>query len=148
MQYIKKSHIQVTLTSRKLDFLFMKLKWRNAPIWQSDPAVGVYSGGPSLMPAACSVFEMPPICSTRDPGTFLLSLGVSEPRGWICQATGLNPLVNTGISWGTVLQKPSAGLHLRAPPLAWLCCFQQIWNWINGKTYSCMSRISYLRAVW
>jgi hypothetical protein len=93
-----KSHARVTLTSWKFDFLFLKSKWRNASIGQSDAAVGLYSGGPSLMPAACSMFEMPPICSTRDPGTFLLSLGVSEPRGWICHATGLNPLVNTGIS--------------------------------------------------
>jgi hypothetical protein len=61
--------------------VWLSLKWksRRVSIGQCATAESLVSGGLFLMPAACSMFQMPPICSTRDPGTFLLNPGVREP---------------------------------------------------------------------
>jgi hypothetical protein len=61
----------------------LSLKWKShrGRIGQCDTVEGLVSGGLFLMPAACSVFQMPPICSTRDPARFYSTRGWENPAG-------------------------------------------------------------------
>ena len=88
MQYVKKSHIQVTSTSRKLDFLFMKSKWRNASIWQSDPAVSYIQVDrlSCLQLAVCS--KCPQSAQQEIPARFYSAWGWVNPVGGYARQRG------------------------------------------------------------